>query len=325
MNSIAIIVAFLFIAIALQASIVWLAARCCRLERRGWWRAMWIVVLRLVMSFALVVFLSFLDDEACGYILRLVLEFVIDALLTIYLFKRLFGGTTGKAIGAWAIQFVFSAVAGIGLITAIHTLVHAYTASSSSMSPNLRGYHVIEVLSNGNHLIVAANDPRDVHPLQPGTMSGGIVAETFEYKETPRPAVHTNTADRFICNKTKFPERWEIAVYKSPEDQSTLYVKRLVGLPGEQIEIRNGAVSVNGERLSPPERLGPIRYSLENARFDENGEGFAITLGADEYFVLGDNANKSADSRILGPLKRDAIVGVADLIYWPPSRWRLNP
>jgi signal peptidase I len=192
------------------------------------------------------------------------------------------------------------------------------------MSPNIRGYHVVEVLPDGNHLIHAANAPGGER-VPVGEPSGAIVAETFEYRVTTRPATYTHTADRFICNKTKFPERWDAAVFKYPREPAILYVKRLVGLPGETIAIHDGAVWVNGDRLTPPERLGPIRYESEFHLPGEEAREFAVTLGPDDYFMLGDNTNKSADSRMWGPVKRELIVGVADLIYWPPARWRIRP
>jgi signal peptidase I len=188
------------------------------------------------------------------------------------------------------------------------------------MSPNIRGYHVVEVLPDGSHLIHAANHPEG-GGLPPGSASGAIVAETFEYRPTVRPAGYSHTADRFVCNKTKVPDRWDAVVFHYPEMPALLYVKRLVGFPGEQVTINDGAVWVNGERLNPPERLGPIRYTTGS----EREATYVCDLGPDEFFVLGDNTNKSADSRSWGPVNGDQIVGVVDLIYWPPARWRMRP
>jgi signal peptidase I len=145
------------------------------------------------------------------------------------------------------------------------------------------------------------------------------VAETYEYREVPRPAVHTRTADRVLCNKTQFPERWDAAVVNFENEPDFNSVKRVIGLPGERISIRDGSVWVNGERLTPPARLGSIRYEPYEIGPSE------VVLGSDEYFVLGDNTTRSLDSRMRGPVTRDQIVGVADLIYWPPARWRIRP
>src|SRR4029077_4227275 len=119
-------------------------------------------------------------------------------------------------------------------------------------------------------------------------------------REVPRPAKHTHPADRILCNKTKFPERWDVAFFKYPLDPTIRYVKRLVGLPGEHLEIHDGAVWINGEKFKPPERLGPIRYTA-SAQGDRDNPLFDITLGPDEFFVLGDNTQHCADSRMWGP------------------------
>jgi signal peptidase I len=193
------------------------------------------------------------------------------------------------------------------------------------MSPNIRGYHVVELLPDGNHLIIAANDPNDPRQIPAGERSGAIIAETYEDREVPRPAKHTHAPDRFVCNKTKFPERWDVVVFKHPENPGMMYLMRLVGLPGERIEIRDGAAWVNGGRLDPPTRLGPIRYVSGQDAPGVEAPPFEVTLGPDEYLMLGDNSTRSADSRHFGPVKRNLIVGVADLIYWPPARWRIRP
>jgi signal peptidase I len=98
-------------------------------------------------------------------------------------------------------------------------------------------------------------------------------------------------------------------------------VKRLVGLPGEFMEIRAGSAWANGKRLIPPTRLGPIRYTTQ----DNWRQDVSWTVGYDEYFVLGDNTDHCTDSRFYGPIPREQLLGVVEAIYWPPNRWRLNP
>ena len=100
-------------------------------------------------------------------------------------------------------------------------------------------------------------------------------------------------------------------MFRYPRKPEINYVKRLVGLPGESIVIRDGAVWVNGERQTPPERVGPIRYRGSYRRDDEDAASEEIVLGSDEYYVLGDNPNKSSDSRDFGPVRRDLTVGAA--------------
>ncbi len=109
------------------------------------------------------------------------------------------------------------------------------------------------------------------------------------------------------------PRRGDIVVFVSPNGGKEDYIKRIVGLPGEHVEIRDGAVWINGYRLEEPYLHSPIPYSG------------SWTLGPDEYFVLGDNRANSSDSHSWGPLPRKNIIGKAWLCYWPPQYWGLIP
>jgi signal peptidase I len=106
------------------------------------------------------------------------------------------------------------------------------------------------------------------------------------------------------------PERGEIIVFEPPTNPSDDYIKRIVGLPGERIEIQGGAVWVDGVVLEEP-YTNPGSYSG------------AWNLGDGEYFVLGDNRNNSSDSHNWGVLPEENVVGKAWLCYWPPEKWGL--
>jgi signal peptidase I len=107
------------------------------------------------------------------------------------------------------------------------------------------------------------------------------------------------------------PERGDVIVFQPPQNPGEDYIKRVVGLPGEQVEIRDGAVWVDGVRLEEPyvTSLGPYSNTW--------------TLGDGEYFVLGDNRANSSDSHTWGTLPEENIVGKAWLCYWPPEEWSL--
>ncbi len=147
-----------------------------------------------------------------------------------------------------------------------------------------------------------------------------------------RPQTHGG-GDRILACKLLTPERWDLIVFRYPEDPSFNYVKRLVGLPGEKLEIRDGAVWINGEKLDPPESIRGIPYSptIGSGAHVHSGPGSVpVELGPDEYFVLGDFVDQSADSRMWErgapghppyAVPKENIVGVVINIYWPPSRW----
>ena len=105
------------------------------------------------------------------------------------------------------------------------------------------------------------------------------------------------------------PERGEVVVFHPPRRPGVEYVKRVVALPGEIVEIRRGTVIVDGVPLDEP--YVP-RKSATEARAP-------LRLADDEYYVLGDNRLGSEDSRIWGPITVDSIVGRVWFSYWPPS------
>ncbi|MCS7251413.1 MAG: signal peptidase I [Anaerolineae bacterium] len=112
------------------------------------------------------------------------------------------------------------------------------------------------------------------------------------------------------------PQRGDVVVFRFPHDPHRDFIKRIIGLPGETVAIRDGKVFIDGRPLEETYIRSPIIYTYG-----------PVTLGPDEYFVLGDNRNASNDSHNWGTLPYSAIIGEAWLVYWPPSRWRLirNP
>jgi signal peptidase I len=108
------------------------------------------------------------------------------------------------------------------------------------------------------------------------------------------------------------PERGEIVVLKNPTPGQPDLIKRLIGLPGETIDVHDGKVYVNGQPLAEPYLAQPMA-----------GDSTATQLQAGQYFVMGDNRNNSEDSRRFGPRPLNDIVGRAWIIYWPPADWQI--
>ena len=111
------------------------------------------------------------------------------------------------------------------------------------------------------------------------------------------------------------PERFDIVVFPVVRDgKEEYYIKRVIGLPGETVQIIDGYVYINGEKLDE-------NYGAEVMN-DAGRAAEPITLGDDEYFVLGDNRNRSDDSRYenVENLKREKIVGRAWVRIWPLDR-----
>jgi signal peptidase I len=109
------------------------------------------------------------------------------------------------------------------------------------------------------------------------------------------------------------PERGDIIVFHFPGNIEEDYIKRVIGVPGDVVEIINANVVVNGEPLNEP-------YINEVCRPDRCRDN-TWELTSDEYFVMGDNRNRSSDSRDFGPVQREFIVGEVLVRYWPPEDW----
>ncbi len=106
------------------------------------------------------------------------------------------------------------------------------------------------------------------------------------------------------------PMRGEVIVFRYPGDNSTFYIKRIIGLPGERVDVEKSIVSIDGERIEESRYLKGI---------DTSGT-VHTTLSGDEYFVMGDNRGNSYDSRAWGPLGKKYIIGRALLRLFPFNR-----
>ncbi len=115
------------------------------------------------------------------------------------------------------------------------------------------------------------------------------------------------------------PNRGDVIVFIYPENPKKDFIKRLVGLPGETLEIKNGTVYINDKPLLDP--IFNQRYYYNRGEFGQ--EGRKIKIPEDNFFVLGDNSASSQDSRYWGFVPRKNILGKALVIYWPPHRVRM--
>ena len=122
------------------------------------------------------------------------------------------------------------------------------------------------------------------------------------------------TGDRVFGNRLAYtfsdPKRFDIIIFRYPDDESQLFIKRIIGLPGETVEIRNGSIYINGseEPLEDVETKEPMEGSFG-----------PYTVPEDCYFVMGDNRNNSRDSRMWDNpyVKKEKILGKAVLRYFP--------
>ncbi len=120
------------------------------------------------------------------------------------------------------------------------------------------------------------------------------------------------------------PVRGDVIVFKAPPEPEKDYIKRVIGLPGDTVYVKDGSVFVNNQKLDESKYLSSDIKT--NSGFFLK-EGKEVTVPDKQYFVMGDNRPYSSDSREWGFVDRSEIVGKSFFVYWPPGRVRVinNP
>lgn len=130
------------------------------------------------------------------------------------------------------------------------------------------------------------------------------------------PTLRTN--QYLLVNKVSYmvgePKRGDVVVLRFPQDPRRDFIKRVVALPGEEVEVRSGVVYINGHALSEPYILSKPAYAYAKKKVPEGS-----------YFVLGDNRNNSHDSHVWDWLPKEYIIGKAWVSYWPMETWGTVP
>jgi signal peptidase I len=144
-----------------------------------------------------------------------------------------------------------------------------------------------------------------------------LAIQTYEVFQTSMlPNFHAG--QRVVVNKAVYwfrePRRGDVVIIKAPNGEPLNWIKRIIGLPGDTVEIVNGLTYVNDVPLDEPYVINSFTYSLAKQ-----------TIEPDTYFFLGDNRNVSNDSSKGWRLARKDIIGKAWLISWPPSEWKTVP
>ena len=183
-------------------------------------------------------------------------------------------------------EFLEAIVLALVVFLLIQTSVQNFKVEGSSMHPTLEGGQYLLV----NKLVYLRIDKERLSRIIP---FWGVAGAEQSF------AVHP-------------PKRGEVIVFHFPRDPSRDFVKRVIGVPGDRVQIRNGTVFVNGRALDES-----YLTSRDNSNMDQ------VVLQEGEYFVLGDNRRGSNDSRNWGPVPEVNILGKVWIIYWPLSKWEL--
>jgi len=174
--------------------------------------------------------------------------------------------------------------------------------ASASLRHELRGWTRDLLLAVGLAMVII------IFLYQPVKVEGTSMAPLLTDQE------------RIFINKFVYRfepiERGDVVVFWYPLDRSKSFIKRVVGLPGETVEIRQGRVYVNGKRLSEP---------YVPPQFTDVSTFGPVRVPPDEYFVMGDHRASSNDSRVFGPVPNRYIYGKAVFAYWPMERFGSIP
>ena len=160
-------------------------------------------------------------------------------------------------------------------------------------------------------IAVAIVIPIRIFIAQPFVVSGSSMFPTFE------------NGDYLIVDEISYrlgePERGDVVIFRYPKDPSTFYIKRVIGLPSESIEIRDSVVKIINDQ-NPEGFTLPEDYVKNISKDNLN-----VNLSDEEYFVMGDNRIASSDSRVWGPVREEFLIGRAFLRLLPVKHIGLMP
>ncbi|WP_042348095.1 signal peptidase I [Bacillus massiliigorillae] len=144
----------------------------------------------------------------------------------------------------------------------------------------------------------------------------------FTPKEVLGESMHPTyeTSDKVMVSKLSTPKRFDIIIFHAPDSDED-YIKRVIGLPGDHVQMLNDQLLINGKKYNEP-------YLAENKKMipaiDNLTENFDEYVPKDKIFVLGDNRRDSKDSRFFGAINSDSVVGVVELRYFPFNKISLT-
>jgi signal peptidase I len=318
----------------LHAGFLWIGAR--------WTKAAKPTIIRALVGSLLMFLVGILLLVMFGWTQRPVkqdyfaLDFMIsvglllwEVLVSWLIIKGVFLTTIWRAALIWLLSLVpsFSALAFVFLVVRPYVL-EAFVIPAHSMAPTLVGWHKTGTCPHcGQSVFIPAVPPEERMTSGPsGFIPLGICTHCFRSSNHEDVSSDSLPPDRIIANKLLSPRRWDVIVFRFPQNPSLQYAMRLVGMPGEQVFLKDGAIWVNGIKLTPPESIADLKYStdFEDAQSAPMGSpDQPWNLQEDEFCVLGDFTSRSNDSRYWGPVPRSNIEGVVTIRYWPISRWQV--
>lgn len=190
--------------------------------------------------------------------------------------------------GGWVRELVETLVLTVVIFFGVRTMVQSFRVDGPSMLPSL---HTNQLVIVNKALYWHTSDDSPLAALAPGPNTG--LGHEFYFHG---------------------PNRGEVIVFRAPMNPDSDYIKRVIGVPGDLVEIRGGKVWLNGKLLKEP--------YIHGALTETNGQtGSRVRVPAESYFVMGDNRAGSSDSRDWGFVPLKNVIGKAMFVYWPVGDW----
>jgi len=188
-----------------------------------------------------------------------------------------------RRVARWGRELAETLILAFLIFLAVRAVVQNFRVEGASMQPTLHDGQYLLV----NKAIYFRINLKTVHKFLPFIDPG-------------------DNPNRFLF---RAPRRGDIVVFRSPQNPNRDFIKRVIGVPGDVVEVREGVVYVNGEPLSEPYIAEPPNYQFPPTEVPPH-----------TYWVLGDNRNNSDDSHHWGPVPEDNIIGQAWFSYWPRDK-----
>jgi len=250
---------------------LWLFGRLLKAKKATFLRA--ITACLLIATFCIGAFLGCLAiSDQLG---ELALWSLVPVMLAEFLFACLcicwlFGTTFGRAVLIWFLSTVSAGVLGFSLAFAgLVVLTDKFVVPTGAMSPAIYGVHCYKVCDHCGYRFAVGLSYR----LNPGPSDTTVTNCTnCGRSATITPSDATISGDRIVSNKLGQPKRWDAIVFRPPDQPDTMYVMRLVGMPGEEIEIRDGDVFADGRRLRKvPSQVPELWLPVHDTAFTLTG------------------------------------------------------
>ena len=258
------------------------------------------------------------------------MEYIVLFFVNVFVIAFSFKVSSFRALKIWIPRLVNTPAWALFAVLVFRPfLFEAFFIPTNSMAPTLLGRHWVGTCAECDSPAYCS-PPYRMNPSEVEQSADMICRDNFHVSRSTVRDDQVFSGDRLLVAKFLKPKRWDLVVFRAPpslqseeQDTPTNFVMRLVGLPGEEVIIKEGQVWIGGQALTPPAAIRGIKY--------ETVSDSPAKLADDEYYVLGDFSRRSNDSRYWPEGKhrerpfavpRSDLEGIVTHIYWPRSRWR---